>query len=128
FEELPFTFDPADGEIITANQPVLPEDAEPFLSSDNDMGHRAQRVHDLLGDRDGLTLDDLAAVQLDNHNSNAEVLVPHLLDLDVDEEVARAQGVLRDWDLQDHADSAGGAVFNAFWRHALQRIFHDELP
>ncbi|HSK23097.1 MAG TPA: penicillin acylase family protein [Egicoccus sp.] len=128
FEELPFTFDPADGEIITANQPVLPEGAEPFLSRDNDMGHRAQRIHDLLGEREQLTLDDLAAVQMDNHNTNAEVLVPHLVDLEVDDGVEQAQEVLRGWDLQDHADSAGGAVFNAFWRHALQRIFHDELP
>jgi penicillin amidase len=92
------------------------------------MGHRAQRIHDLLGDRDGLTLDDLLAVQMDNHNTNAEVLVPHLVDLEVDEDVEQAQQVLRDWDLQDDADSPGGAVFNAFWRHALQRIFHDELP
>lgn len=128
FEELPFTFDPTDGEIITANQPVLPEGAEPFLSSDNDMGHRAQRIHDLLGERDQLTLADLLTVQMDAHNTNAEVLVPHLVDLEVEAGVEQAQEVLRDWDLQDDADSAGGAVFNAFWRHALQRIFHDELP
>jgi penicillin G amidase len=121
---------PEDGLLITANQAVLPEDAEPFLTADPNAGYRAARIHELLGDRDGLTLDDLLAVQLDEHNGNAAALVPFLLDVDVDEDesVAALQEVLRGWDLQDDVDSAGGAAFNATWRHLLARTFHDELP
>jgi len=128
FEELPFTFDPPSHAIVTANQAVLPDGVAPFLTMDADAGFRGQRINDLLGDRDGLTLDDLLAVQTDNHNANAEVLVPYLLDVTVDGEAGQAQEVLRDWDLQDDADSAGGAIFNATWRHLLAKTFHDELP
>ncbi|MFA9431197.1 penicillin acylase family protein [Egicoccus sp. AB-alg2] len=128
FEELPFTFDPPSGAIITANQAVLPEDAEPFLTVDPDPGYRGRRINELLADRTGLTLDDLLAVQLDNHNANAEFLVPYLLDVEVDADTRPTQDVLRDWDLQDDADSAGGAIFNATWRHLLAHTFHDELP
>ncbi|GGI06618.1 penicillin acylase family protein [Egicoccus halophilus] len=129
FEELPFAFDPPDGQLVTANQAVLPPDEEPFLTVDPDAGYRARRIHELLGERDRLTLDDLLEIQLDNHNGNAEQLVPFLLAVDdVDDEAATAQRVLRDWDLQDDADAAGAAVFNATWAHLLRRTFTDELP
>jgi penicillin G amidase len=128
FEELPWALDPPEGVLITANQAVLPEGAAPFLTADPNAGYRATRIHELLGDRDGLTLDDLLAVQLDEHNGNARTLVPFLLDLDVDEDARRVQEVLATWDLQDDVDSAGGAAFNATWRHLLARTFHDELP
>jgi penicillin G amidase len=128
FDELPWALDPPEGVLITANQAVLPEDAAPFLTADPNAGYRTNRIHELLGDRDGLTLEDLHAVQLDEHNGNARTLVPFLLDVDVDEDARRIQEVLAGWDLQDDVDSAGGAAFNATWRHLLARTFHDELP
>jgi penicillin G amidase len=128
FEDLPSRYNPDDGLIITANEAVLPEGAEVFLSRDHDIGYRAQRIHDLLGDRSGLTLDDLAAVQMDEHNANAATLVPHLLDIRVPEEVGAAQTLLEDWDLQDTADSSAAAFFNATWRHLLELTFHPQLP
>jgi penicillin G amidase len=128
FEELPWALDPPEGALITANQAVLPVRAAPFLTADPDAGYRATRIHELLGDRDGLTLDDLLAVQLDEHNGNARTLVPFLLDVEEPADARTVQRVLADWDLQDDADSAGGAAFNATWRHLLARTFHDELP
>jgi penicillin G amidase len=128
FDELPWVLDPPEEAIITANQAVLPEGAAPFLTEDPDAGYRGTRIHELLDGRDQLTVDDLAAVQLDELNGNARTLVPFLLDLDVIDEVHPAQQVLADWDLQDGPDSAGGAIFNATWRHLLIRTFHDELP
>ncbi len=140
FDELPSVLDPDEGAIVTANQAVLPRGVEPFLTADPDPGYRSQRIRELLGDRDELTLDGLAAIQNDAHNANAEVLVPLLVDLDLSEaadasgegdegELARdAQQLLVDWDRQDDASSAAAAVFNATWRHLLARTFHDELP
>jgi penicillin G amidase len=128
FDELPWALNPPEGFIITANQAVLPEDATPFLTVDPDVGYRGTRLHELLADRDGLDLDDLLEVQLDNLNGNARNLVPYLLDVEVPEEARTAQEVLAGWDMQDDADSAGGAIFNATWRHLLARTFHDELP
>lgn len=130
FEELPWAFDPADGLLITANQPVIPPGTEPFLSRDHNVGYRAARITELLDGRDQLTLDDLLEVQLDAHNGNAATLVPVLAAVDArgDAGVTELQNVLRDWDLQDAVDSAGGAAFNATWRHLLAATFHDELP
>jgi penicillin G amidase len=128
FDDLPWRYNPDDGIIITANEAVMPEDAQPFLSHDHDKGFRANRLHDLLRDRDDLTLEDLAATQLDEYNANAEVLVPYLLEVDVPEEARGAQQLLADWDFQDRVDSAPSAFFNATWRHLLEVTFHPQLP
>ncbi|MFP4235383.1 MAG: penicillin acylase family protein [Nitriliruptoraceae bacterium] len=130
FEELPWSFDPPEGVIVTANQPVVPTGSEPFLSLDHNVGYRAARITELLQEHERLTLDDLLEVQLDAHNGNAATLVPVLLGVDAgdDEGVAAVQEALGGWDLQDEVDRAGAAAFNATWRHLLAKTFHDELP
>jgi penicillin amidase len=129
FDEMPYVLDPVGGAIVTANQRVLPFGTGPFLHVDVAYGQRGRRIAQLLGDRVGLTLNDLAAVQMDNHNTNAEALVPHLVAVPVVDAGARTvQDLLRAWDLQDDVDSAAAAAFNATWRALLARTFHDELP
>lgn len=129
FDELPYTLNPAGGMIVTANQLVLPPGSSPFLHVDVSAGQRGGRIVELLGDRSDLTLDDLAVVQFDNHNTNAETLVPFLVALPSDDPaVTTVQRLLAGWDLQDDADSAAAAAFNATWRALLARTFHDELP
>jgi penicillin amidase len=129
FDELPYVLDPAGGVISTANQLVLPPGTTPFLHVDVSYGQRGRRIAQMLADRTGLTLDDLAAIQTDAHNTNAEVLVPHLLDVTTADPGARAlQDLLAGWDLQDDVDSAAAAAFNATWRALLRLTFHDELP
>lgn len=129
FDELPYTLNPGSGMIATANQLVLPPGSSPFLHVDVSAGQRGGRIVELLEGRDDLSLDDLAAVQLDNHNANAATLVPFLLALRSDDpDVVALQQLLAGWDLQDDADSAAAAAFNATWRAVLARTFHDELP
>jgi len=129
FDELPYTLNPASGMIVTANQLVLPPGSTPFLHVDVSAGQRGGRIVDLLADRTDLTLDDLAAVQLDNHNTNAATLVPRLLAVPSDDAgVTAIQDLLSGWDHQDDADSAASAAFNATWRALLALTFHDELP
>ena len=129
FDELPYTLNPEVAVIVTANQLVLPPGSTPFLHVDVSAGQRGGRIVELLGDRDDLTLDDLATIQSDNHNTNASTLVPYLVALTASgEEVRIIQELLVAWDRQDDADSAASAAFNATWRALLQRTFHDELP
>ena len=129
FDELPWIYNPASGAIVTANQAVLPPGSEPFLHRDVASGHRGARIVALLGDRNELTLDDLAAIQFDNHNANAVTLVPVLRALESDDPiVAEMLAVMDGWDFQDDADSAAAPAFNATWRALLELTFHDELP
>jgi len=129
FDELPYTLNPDVGMLVTANQLVLPPGSIPFLHVDVSAGQRGGRIVELLGERTDLSLDDLAVIQLDNHNTNAATLVPYLVALPSEDAGVRAlQQLLVAWDLQDDVDSAASAAFNATWRALLARTFHDELP
>jgi penicillin amidase len=128
FDELPSVRDPADGVVVTANQPVIADGTGPFLSRDHAYGWRSQRLHELLGERRGLTPDDLLEIQLDARNGLASTLVPLLTAVDVPAAVRDARDLLDGWDGQQTADSAAGAWFAAVWRHLLLRTFADDLP
>jgi penicillin G amidase len=133
FDDLPSVYNPAEGMIVTANQPVAGA-AYPFLlSADFDYGHRAGRIHELLEEStaDGglLDVDAMVEIQMDTYSAAAEILVPYLMELDAP---AGYYGdglrMLRTWDFQQDPESGAAAYFNAVWRHVLELTFHDELP
>lgn len=133
FASLPSVLNPAQGYVVTANQPVT-SDRYPFLlTGDFDPGHRAGRINELLDERVGsgapLGVEDMAAIQLDSYSDAADILVPYLLELDAPEGYyGDGLRLLRDWDKSMTADSAAAAYFNAVWRNLLELTFHDELP
>ena len=129
FAELPYALNPDRGFVVTANNAVIGPDYPYLLTDDWARGYRAERIEDLLRAAGGdLTVEDIARMQADTHDLNADVLVPRLLDVDVPDDVADAQQLLAGWDHNDDRDSAAAAFFNATWRHLLIRTFADELP
>jgi penicillin amidase len=129
FDDLPSVYNPESGVIVTANQSGVDADYAHRLTDDWDYGYRAQRIHDLLDEAiaDGpVTAEDMSRVQLDSFHAGAAPVVPFLLDAEVDGTAARAQELLRDWDLRTDPGSAGAAFYQATWRHLLPLLF-DEL-
>ncbi|HEY9379341.1 MAG TPA: penicillin acylase family protein, partial [Jiangellaceae bacterium] len=129
FAALPSVQEPDEQFVVTANQPVTSE-AYPFLITDDfDYGQRAQRIRDLIDDAGALDAAAMVQFQMDTHNSNAEVLVPALLEVGESADYYRdGLDLLRDWDYTQPPDSAAAAYFNAVWRNLLRLTFHDELP
>ncbi|GAA4888691.1 penicillin acylase family protein [Streptomonospora salina] len=129
FDALPVVRNPDRGYIVTANQAAVGSDYEHMLTGDWAYGYRSQRIETLLagavGDGD-LTAADMADIQLDDENSGARAVVPHLLRADAEGTAAQAQELLADWDFQQGADSAAAAFYNATWSHLLDLTF-DEL-
>ena len=128
FDDLPSVRNPAEGFVVTANQPVVADGGGPFLSRDHAYGWRSQRLRDLVAGERDLTSADLQAMQVDAHNGLAPTLVPLLTATDVPADVVAARDLLADWNHQQTADSAAGAYFAAVWRHLLLRTFGDDLP
>lgn len=131
FEEMPSVLNPERGYIVTANQQVTPR-TSPFLTTEWDQGYRSQRITDLLTSEDEVSPDKMARIQLDSHNGLAEALLPHLLEIDVDEFTEDGQDLLRTWDEDQPSgegeNSAAAAYFNAVWRHIVEMTFNDDLP
>jgi penicillin amidase len=130
FDELPYTFNPPEGYIVTANNRCQPWDYPYLITRDWDYGFRAQRIVDMIEDDSGeIDIAYFQDMQDDSFDANGPMYVPILLQLDeLSESETLAQNLLRDWDYQNRADSAAAAVFNAFWRHLLQNTFNDDLP
>jgi penicillin amidase len=130
YEGLPRVLDPEEGFVVAANQAVLGDGDYPyFLGDDWDQGYRSERIRRLLEDEGELSVDDMAALQLDDRNPLAPVLTPYLLGVRLmPGYVDDGQRLLDDWDFRQQADSAAAAYFNAVWRTLLERTFHDELP
>jgi len=132
FEELPYAFNPDEGFIVTANNQVNPWDYPYLITYDWDYGFRANRIVEMIESAPGKI--DKAYIQQmhgDSFDSNAEVFVPILLEMDfkfAKETEAIAFDTLQNWDYQDRIDSTAAAVFNAFWRAFIQNTFNDEMP
>ncbi|MDV3221881.1 penicillin acylase family protein [Intrasporangium sp.] len=130
FDDLPYTLDPEEGFIVTANQAVTASQ-RPFLTSEWDYGFRAERIRTLLAGAAKVSPERMVEIQGDTRNTFAPVLVEHLLGVEVDDFTAQAQLLLRDWDGSQPADktrdSASAAYYNAVWKHLLEFTF-DEIP
>ncbi|HWS57134.1 MAG TPA: penicillin acylase family protein [Actinotalea sp.] len=143
FEEMPWSFDPDDGVVVTANQPVT-QGSTPFLSADWDRGWRSARISERLSEVDTLSPDDMAAIQLDDQDPFAAALVPALLTVPLEASegdqssqelldfTLEARDLLRGWDYTtpagDSEAGASAAYFNAVWRNLVELLFDDELP
>lgn len=131
YEELPRTFNPAQGFIATANNPqVRPGDYPYLISASQDRGQRAQRISELIqNDTDGVTLEDMLLIQTDNQSLSALEIIPYLKDLRFDDPLAGlARDRLLSWDGQMTMESSEAALFNIFWVHLLADTFNDQLP
>lgn len=129
FQAMPTEFDPADGVIVTANQAVVPKSYPYYLTNDWDYGYRSQQILDRIRAAGKLDANAMASIQLDTKNRNAELLVPYLLQIGIDDDFDKqGQDTLRGWDFTQPADSAPAAYFNIVWRNLLALTFHDQLP
>jgi len=128
--DLPRILNPAEGFIVAANQPVLPDGAQPFLGIDFDYGTRSQRIRAMLeaqlASGRPITVADLERDQTDIFDPTSDLLLPALLAAAPDDDLT--QELLSGWNGDMSANSASAAYFGATWMQLLARIFHDDLP
>lgn len=130
FDELPFVVDPADGLVVTANNQVPPSSyrhqiAGPAMWAEP---HRATRILQALQERgEALTVDDMAAVQLDTVSLPWRDLQESMLaTAPADGFSAAVLERLAQWDGVADRDSVGATVFEA-WLFELRAMGEDEF-
>jgi penicillin G amidase len=130
FEELPQSFNPPEGYIVTANNAVVDEDYPYFISRDWDRGFRARRIVDMIeGHPRPIDVAFFQQMHGDNKDLNAENLVPIIMQLHLDDErLESARRNLEGWDYQAHMDSGPAALFQVFWKNLLELAFSSKLP
>jgi penicillin amidase len=134
-EEKPVLFNPGEGYIETANQPIIRPGRTPFFSADGAYGYRAARIVEMIEASETHDVESIQRMQLDARDGGAAVVIPHLLAVPAegDAVVEAVQERLQGWSsganpLQASGRSVGAAVYMAVWRHLLANTFHDQVP
>lgn len=129
FDDLPYTFNPDQGYVVTANNAVVGPEYPHLISLGWDYGYRARRIVERIETASRpLTVEDMRDIQGDNYNAMGPVLVPLVTSLAYEDARLRAMAdLLAGWDFRNDADSAEAALFNAFWHHLILATFGDEF-
>ncbi|MEZ5174822.1 MAG: penicillin acylase family protein [Acidimicrobiia bacterium] len=135
FDELPSSYNPPSGWIVTANNAVVDDTYGFLITKDFDDGYRARRIVDLVASNLGIDAEGHRVIQFDSYDLNAAFILPYLEnalvvepDAPSDETATAAINELFTWDLRNTATSAGAAVWNGFWRNLLDLTFRGDLP
>jgi len=127
FEELPVSYNPSSGYIVTANNAIVTDDYDYFLSRDWDYGYRAARIAHLIERKAAagpITAQDMRDIQNDNEMWIGKELATVMADVDVEGDGPKeAVALLRTWDAQNNADSAAAAYANVLWSNLAQNLF-----
>ncbi len=130
FDELPYTFNPAEGYIATANNQIPPKGYPYLITADWDYGFRANRIVDLIKNAPGkIDIPYIQKMHGDDYDASAAALVPVLLTVPLsDSHLAQVRDLLKNWDFQASMDSAPAALYESFWKNLLADTFDDDLP
>jgi penicillin amidase len=124
-EELPQSFNPRGGLIVTANQNIVPSDYRHALGYEWALPYRFERLHSRLQEKEKLSLEDFSALQHD------EMCLPGLrlarlaarLDLRAGAPERALVELLTKWDGVLSAQSLAGAVYSVWLQELLTEFF-----
>ena len=128
FEQLPRSFNPAGGAIVTANHRITPPGYAHFISSDWAPPHRADRIQQLLDATPKHSAQTFARIQADTVSLAMRELLPKLLATRPrSEEARRALALLSKWDGNMAPERTEPLIAWAWWRELTRALYADEL-
>ncbi|MEJ2290725.1 MAG: penicillin acylase family protein [Deinococcales bacterium] len=128
FDALPHSFDPAGGEVVTANNKVVPDGYPYYLTRDWTVPYRAERIRSLLADTPKATVQAMEHIQADQTSLFARTFLPTLRSVQPSSELARkAQAQLVGWEGDMARDQAAPLIFAAWYRAFSKRVYADEM-
>jgi penicillin amidase len=129
FEELPVSYNPPEGYIVTANNAIVTDDYPYFLSRDWDYGYRAARISHLIQRKSAtgpLTGRGMHEIQMDDEMWIGKQLAAAMGGVAVQGKGPKAAvDLLRTWDAQNRADSPAAAYANVLWSNLVHNVFID---
>lgn len=128
FDELPQTYNPPQGYIVTANNKVAGDDYPHLIGTNFAVPYRAIRIIEMIESKHRHSPKDMAKIQSDVLALHARELLPIMMKTQAtDERGLQATELLRNWDARVTGDSAKAAVFEAWYLKLGERLFADEL-
>lgn len=132
FEQLPYSFNPSNGSVSSANNKTVEGDYPYFISRNYYLPYRIHRIREMLEEKPVLDMDDFKRMVNDQHSYLAALLTPFILRLeDRAAELSPAETAaleaLADWDYDMGPDLIAPAVFEYFRISFRKNLLADEL-
>jgi penicillin G amidase len=128
FEQLPQSYNPASGRLLTANEKITPPGYPYFVSSEFAPNYRARRIAELLDAQPKHDAASFARMHRDHRSELARDVLPFMLKgVAADHAAAPFAATLAKWDGTMAADRAEPLIFNAWYRALTKRVYADEL-
>ncbi|WGT39592.1 penicillin acylase family protein [Lysinibacillus sp. 1 U-2021] len=132
WDELPTLVNPKEGFIATANNQVIGEDYPYHITDFWAQPYRFERIKEVLEENDAITVDDMMALQMDQHNLYAREFLPDLLtsikEKDKNGKYADIMAMLEKWDMVDAKESGAPLVFHTLMIKLQEVLFKDQMP
>jgi penicillin amidase len=126
FSSLPQALNPPSGQIVNANNRIVPDDFPVFITRDWDSAYRARRIRELLDATKRHDTVTAEAMLADVVSIFARELRPHLAAVTPRNELSRrALSMLANWDGAVSRDRPEPLIFNAWMRDLVLALLHD---
>jgi penicillin amidase len=132
FEELPYSYNPLNGFVSSANNKTV-DDSYPYhIGNWYALPYRIDRIRELLGEKEELSVDDFKRIQLDQKALMAIHFQPALIKaLENAEGLSELQQqcmqLIDSWDGTMSKNSSEAAIFETFYIKLRENLFSDEL-
>lgn len=132
FEELPFTYNPPEGHVASANNRAVGDDFPYYIGYWYDMPFRIDRIREMLNEKEKLGPEDFKLMLGDFKSKAVERYLDHLVQIlltipDLTETERNALGMLAGWDMVLTAESVPATVFEKFYSIFISNILADEM-
>ncbi len=123
WEDMPRTFDPPRGYLVTANNRIVADAAgeQHYFCVDCHPAYRARRIEDLLAGLPAAGFDDMERIHADDRSLTAPIFQRRLAALELGGASAQLRDLIVAWDGRVAADSIAAAAYTAL-RWDLTRI------
>ena len=128
YEALPWTLNPKEGFIATANNRPHGESYPYLIGRDFLPPYRARRIAQCITERSVHDVDSFARIQMDTVSLPAKIILPHLLTVEPDDDRQKqALALLGEWDFDLRADSAPAAIFEVWCCRIADEVLQPRL-
>ena len=127
-EQVPKVLNPARGFVASANQhSTSPDYPYYYLGGFDD--YRGRFINEQLGQMENVEIEDMKALQLNNHSLKAREALPLLLmamdSVDTEGKGLEILQILREWDYRYEANSRAPILFDRWFRESLLLTFDE---
>lgn len=132
FEKLPYTYNPPEGFVASANNRTVPDGYPHYISHWFDTPNRYDRIKEMLTEKELLSVDDFKKMLADKKSKLPEKIIPSLLDElqknnNLTHNEKKAVEILAGWDyVYDEEDSAP-LIFEKFYNRFVENLLIEEM-